>query len=140
MGFTTYLETNGSLPGNLTGLNVLPDYACVDIKDRSAGAALDWENLLDLELRTIGILRESGVSTFSKLVVTRNTDAMDVEMISKRLSSVKCPLAIQPVTPIGDVLPPSAQQLHSITQAAAKHLHPADLSLSVQIHKMIDVL
>jgi organic radical activating enzyme len=139
-GIKTYLETNGSLPKNLEELNRFPDYACVDIKDRSSKASKNWRTLVDRELETIDGLLRSEVSTFAKLVITRDTKIEDVEMISKKLASLGCPLAIQPVTPVGDVRPPFIERLHEITQVAAKHLLPEDISLSVQMHKSLDIL
>jgi len=139
-GIKTYLETNGSLPENLEALLRFPDYACVDIKDRSSGASKNWRDLVDRELETIDRLMRSKVSTFAKLVITRDTKIEDVEMISRKLSSLCCPLVIQPVTPIGVVRPPPVEQLHEITEAAAKHLLPDNISLSVQMHKSLDIL
>jgi organic radical activating enzyme len=139
-GIKTYLETNGSLPKNLEELNRFPDYACVDIKDRSSGASKNWKTLVDRELETIDGLLKSNVTTFAKLVVTRDTMIEDVEMISRKLASLDCPLAIQPVTPVGDVRPPPIKQLHGITMAAAKHLLPENISLSVQMHKSLGIL
>jgi len=136
----TYLETNGSLPGNLSLLGNLPDFACVDIKDRSAGATSDWGQLLEKELDCIEILKNSGVVVFSKMVVTEDTDPGDVEMVSERLSSLGCSLAIQPVTPIGGVAPPGIDRLGDITRAAAKHLLPGEISLSVQMHKKLGMM
>ena len=140
MDLKTYLETNGSLPGNLRELDNLPDYACVDVKDRSAGATSDWEMLLEREFESIGILKNSGVTAFSKMVVTEETDPGDVEMISERLSSLGCGLAIQPVTPARGVLPPGIDRLGEITRAAAKHLLPGKISLSVQMHKTLGMM
>ena len=139
LGLSVYLETNGSLPKAAQKVADLVDYACVDIKDESARAAEDWEALVRLEVESASIFREAGCKTFCKIVVTDRTDPSNVSWVAARVSRVGVPLAIQVVTPIGGVAPPSGRQLFSITQAAAKHLQPEMLAVSVQAHRLMNL-
>lgn len=136
-GIQTYLETNGSLPCELESVSDLFDFACVDVKDRSANASSNWKALVDRELQSVQILTESGTSTFAKTVVTAETVTDDVEYIASRLADLECALALQVVTPYAGVRPPKRERLFALTSAAAKHLQPEMLSLSVQIHRYL---
>lgn len=139
-GMRTYLETNGSLPSNLSGVVGQLDFACVDIKDESADAASSWTELLGREFRSIEILKRAGVLTFSKVVVSNDTKPESIELISKRLAQIGCPLAIQAVTPLGFVKSPSKDLLFALTEAAAKHLHPDAITISIQTHRAMNLL
>jgi len=139
-GFRTYLETNGSLPSSLSRVAKLFDFACVDAKDESARAASDWGELLERELESIDILRGAGVATFCKMVVTGKTRPANVERVSRRLSELDCPLAIQVVTPRKGVRRPSRELLFALTEAAAKHLQAGALAISVQTHRLVGLL
>jgi 7-carboxy-7-deazaguanine synthase len=136
-GMQTYLETNGSLPEAAESVAGALDRACVDIKDRSAHASSDWEELLELEIRTIGVLVEGGTMTFAKLVVTDQTSPADVETVSGMLEPLGCDLALQLVTPSGGLGMPAPRRLFDMTEAAAKHLQPVRLSVSAQIHRIL---
>lgn len=138
--FRTYLETNGSLPSTLSQVARLFDFACVDAKDRFAHAASDWGELLDREFECIGMLKAAGVATFCKMVVTDRTRLADVEHISRRLGELDCPLAIQVVTPRKGVRRPSRDLLFALTEAAAKHLQPDGVAISVQTHRLAGLL
>jgi len=139
-GFRTYLETNGSLPSSLSRVAGLFDFACVDVKDESAHAASDWLHLLEMEFESIRILKASGVCTFAKMVVTDRSRPAAVERVSARLADLDCPLAIQVVTPRRGVRRPSERLLFALTEAAAKHLQPDALAISVQAHRAVGFL
>ncbi len=138
-GRKLYLETNGSLPSKLSGVAELFDSACVDIKDRSSQAARPWSKLVDREIESIRLLKACGAATFAKVVVTASSRPHTIDLISSRLAALDCPLAIQPVTPVGPVVRPSPDLLFRLTQAAAKHLQPDDITLSLQTHRFIDL-
>jgi len=136
-GRRAYLETNGSLPKALGRIVGFLDYACVDVKDESAHAASRWKDLLDREFESIEILMGAGVKTFSKVVVTAQTLPRNIELIARRLSGMGCPLALQVVTPIGGLRPPSRRLLFVLNEAAAKHLQPDELTISFQTHRLL---
>jgi 7-carboxy-7-deazaguanine synthase len=136
-GLMTYLETNGSLPEAAKSVAGVMNRACVDVKDRSARASLNWEELLLLEIGTIRALVEGGSKTFAKLVVTDQTRPRDVERVSEMLEPLPCDLALQIVTPRGGMKRPTRRRLFDITEAAAKHLQPDRLSISAQLHTIV---
>ncbi|MEM4587503.1 MAG: 7-carboxy-7-deazaguanine synthase QueE [Candidatus Jordarchaeales archaeon] len=139
-GFKLYLETNGSIPEAAARIASLIDYCCCDIKDESANAAKNWKELVELELKTIKILLDSGVAVFAKIVVTSNTKTENIEWYSRELSKLECPVCIQPVTPKDGYLPPSFQQLCKFTELAARYLGSENVSISLQVHKMLGIL
>jgi organic radical activating enzyme len=136
-GLRTYLETNGSLPRAAEKVGHLVDFACVDVKDDSSRASSDWEELLRLELESIRVLKELGSEVFAKLVATRETSMGCLETVSGKLSSLKCPLVIQSVTPCEGIVGPDAKQLFAFSETAAKHLQPDQVAVSCQMHKAI---
>jgi len=138
LGLRTYLETNGSLPREVSRVAGLFDYACVDIKDKSARAAEDWQALVELEVESASILKDAGCRTFCKTVVTSQTTPASIEAIATRVSELGLPLALQVVTPFGGLKPPSGRQLFSLTEAAAKHLQPEMLAVSIQAHRLLE--
>lgn len=139
-GFKLYLETNGSMPKHAAEVAHLLDYCCCDIKDESANAADNWRKLVELELETIRILSDGGVSVFAKVVVTSNTKPENIEWYSRELSRLGCPMCIQPVTPRNGYYPPSFQQLCTFTESAARYLGSENISISIQAHKFLGIL
>jgi len=130
-----YLETNGTLPEAASRLAGLLDYASVDIKDETALPYPVWPGVLERELETIRVLRDSGVEVFAKVVVTDETAASNLELYARELSKMDVPLAIQPVFDAGG-LRLSVQHLQRLSQAAAEYLSAEDITLSIQVHKL----
>ncbi|NHJ87195.1 MAG: 7-carboxy-7-deazaguanine synthase QueE [Asgard group archaeon] len=137
-----FLETNGYYPERIDEVAPLISYACVDIKDRSAKSVKnsEWEKLVDKEFESISILNSHPVKVFAKLVVTDDTLLEDVRMYADRLRDIVVPIVIQPVTPLGDVKPISTKKLFEITETIAEVL-PTDLfGISIQSHKIFELL
>ncbi len=139
-GFKIYLETNGSMPENAAKVSHLLDYCCCDIKDESAGAAEDWRKLVCLELKTIKLLLDAGVTVFAKIVVTSSTKLEHVEWYAQELSKLNCSVCIQPVFPNKGYRPPSFKQLCAFTELVAYYLGSENVSISVQAHKFLGIL
>ncbi|MCG3216280.1 MAG: 7-carboxy-7-deazaguanine synthase QueE [Candidatus Heimdallarchaeota archaeon] len=118
------------------------DYACVDIKDRSAQASIKWENLVKEEIQMSRILKEADSKVFAKTVVTKTSRKKDIEFIAKLCSDIEIPLVIQLVSPIkgSNVEQPTWNQIQEFTQAAAKHLPSDKVGISIQMHKCINIL
>ena len=118
------------------------EYACVDIKDRSAQASIDWENLIQQEILMCETLKGTGTQIFAKTVVTKSSKKQDIEFIAELCGKVQVPLAIQLVSPIkgSNIEQPSWIQIQEFTEAAAKHLPPEKVSISIQMHKCINIL
>ncbi|MHA1211922.1 MAG: 7-carboxy-7-deazaguanine synthase QueE, partial [Candidatus Heimdallarchaeota archaeon] len=117
-------------------------YACVDIKDRSARSVKNsqWEKLIDKEIESMDILQNNSAKIFAKLVVTEETRLDDVRMFAERLREIVVPIVIQPVTPLGGVGPISNQKLFKITETLAEVLPTEMFGLSIQGHKMVNLL
>lgn len=140
IGYTLYLETNGSLVENLKTIENLFDYACVDIKDESSGAAKDWRSLVKKEFETIKILKKNKTKVFGKVVVTEETRLENIRWYAQELNNIGAPIAIQAVTPHGNVKAIQNKKLFEFTQTAAEHLPPEMITFSFQSHKTIGVL
>jgi len=135
LGFKNFLETNGSRPERINEIAHLVDYASVDIKDATARATEDWKNLVLKEVESIRILKQSGVKTYAKLVVTQNTKEENVKWYAKLLKGL-APIVIQPREPIEI----SQIQLMRLYNTAAKIMGRENVGLSFQVHKYLDVL
>jgi len=118
------------------------DFSCVDIKDRSAQASINWENLVHQEIQMCKILKNAGTRTFAKTVVTKSSKKQDIEFIAELCGKIKIPLAIQLVSPVKgyNIIQPSWIQIQEFTEAAAKHLPPEQIGISIQMHKCINIL
>ena len=153
--YPLYLETNGSIrldESQIKDLSSLFKYCCCDLKDRfSKAAEIDqWKNLIEIELDFIEILVQNGIEVFGKIVVTNETEIGDIKWISKIISEIKYPndqsvgLAIQPVTLENTELEGkfsiSLEHLNNIFYAAAEFLSPENLTLSIQVHKFLNLL
>jgi len=143
--YRLYLETSGTLPQNSKKVAEYFDYACVDIKDRTAGLK-DWRSIVEKEFKTMKILKEAGASVFAKLVVTQNSREEDIKYYAKKLSEISTALAIQPVA-----LPASRvkgareksmeiEKLFRLSEAAGEYLNPEEITISFQMHKAIGML
>jgi len=153
--YPLYLETNGSIIPFEEDLKELTKYirfCCCDIKDKSSKAALvfNWKNLVNDELEFISKMIDHGVETFAKIVVTSKTEIEDIQWISKRLSEIRYPdgenvgLAIQPVTLESEELKTeysiSIPHLNKIFFKSAEFLNPKSITLSIQVHKYLNLL
>ncbi|HUT79935.1 MAG TPA: 7-carboxy-7-deazaguanine synthase QueE [Candidatus Bathyarchaeia archaeon] len=137
-----YLETNGFYPKRIGKVASQLSYACVDIKDRSAKSVKnsEWEKLIDKEFESMTELSNYPVKVFAKLVVTSETLLDDVRMYADRLRDIVVPIVVQPVTPIGNVKAISPKKLFEITEIIAEVL-PTDLfGISIQSHKIFNIL
>ncbi|MFX1392685.1 MAG: radical SAM protein [Promethearchaeota archaeon] len=155
INYPLYLETNGSIipfEEDLKELTKYIKYCCCDIKDKSSKAALvfNWKNLVNNEIEFISKMIDHGVETFAKIVVTSQTEIEDIQWISKRLSEIKYPdgenvgLAIQPVTleneELRKVYSISIPHLNKIFYKSAEFLNPESITLSIQVHKFLNLL
>ncbi|MEA2070681.1 MAG: 7-carboxy-7-deazaguanine synthase QueE [Asgard group archaeon] len=137
-----FLETAGYFPQRIEQVASMISYACVDLKDRSAHSVKpkEWDSLVNKEFKALTILSNHSVKCFAKLVVTEDTKLADVRMMADKLREIVVPLVIQPVTPIHDIQAVSSKKLFAITETVAEVL-PTDLfGISIQAHKIIDLL
>ncbi|MHA1116571.1 MAG: 7-carboxy-7-deazaguanine synthase QueE [Candidatus Heimdallarchaeum aukensis] len=142
-GYLLYLET--AYTENLSELEMVSskiDYACVDIKDRSAQSAKDWKKLAEQELKMCRILQKNGVKVFAKVVISNKSTEEDFRYISSMCGKHQIPLVIQPVTPKKglEIQPPAWKKIRSFTEIAGEYLSSEKIGLSVQVHKLINIL
>ncbi len=118
------------------------DFACVDIKDKSANASSQWEILVKEEIQMCEILKVAGTKIFAKCVITSSTKKEDFEIIAKLCGEIDIPLVVQLVTPKMDseITQPSWGQIQEFTGIAAKYLSSDKTGISVQMHKFINIL
>ena len=139
--FQLYLETNGTLPENAKNVLEYFDYCCCAIKDESAFNSKDWKKIVEREFQTIQYFVKAEKSVFAKVVVTNSTTTENIEWYAGRLSELNVPLAIQIVNGSKNInLRPSFQQICQYTEAAAKHLSPDQIGVSIQAHKFLGYL
>ncbi len=129
-----YLESNGTLPEEARKVADHIKFAAIDIKlpEHDCG---HWEDIYQKELETIDILKYK-CFTMAKVVVFDSTKPETMDRIARDLAEV-CPpihLVIQPVTPIGDIAPPSFRDLVRLSETAGRHLH--NVQVLPQVHKL----
>jgi organic radical activating enzyme len=140
LGYKTFLETNACIPWQ-PEFGEFDYYSC-DIKDRTAGAALEWQELAMEELEFISHVMAWEKKVYAKVVVTEDTQLEDIEWIAQELGRLNrpgrlCPLVLQMVTGPDS---PSESKMSAFMAIAAKYISPDNLSLSVQLHKYIEIL
>lgn len=123
-----YLETNGSLPGELETVAELFDTICLDFKIPSAtGLPEMWKE----HERSLEIVRERDV--FVKIVINKNVTPVELRTACEIISRVDrdIPLVIQPV--FGETIP-------NILELQMKALgFLTDVRVIPQIHKYLNL-
>ncbi len=142
-GYTIYLET--AFTDNFEYLEKIAkniDYACVDVKDRTAEAALNWEKLIEQELLMCKILKNSGTKVFAKTVITKSSKDEDFEIIARNCGEIGVPIVIQFVSPTAGskVEKPTWSQINNFSQIAGKYLPADKIGISIQMHKAVEIL
>jgi organic radical activating enzyme len=136
--FKVYLETNGTLVGELRKVLGLVDTVAMDIKlPSSQGGRRLWKNHREF----LGAARRTGKkNVFVKAVVTDQTPAAEIKKTAQIIKDIDpaIPLVLQPVTPAKRVSGKiSAERLLEF-QALAK-LFLSDVRIIPQMHKMLGV-
>jgi 7-carboxy-7-deazaguanine synthase len=125
-GRKPYLETNGTLPGELSKVAGLVDMVAMDIKPPSACGRSLWgehEEFLSL----------CGDKAFVKLVVADDTTAGEVEQAAQLVARVS-PGAAFILQPAGGAHAPGMQTVRKYRAIAGRHL--ARVSIIAQMHKI----
>ncbi len=134
------LETNGSLPDELSKILDLIRYASVDIKLPEHEAVPRWNSLLDNELKSINLLIEEGINTYCKLVVLPSTKIDTVDFIASKIvqeveNNSKLPLIIQPESPLTN-WQSKQDKLLEMSEKVGRYL---DVLVIPQVHKFLNV-
>jgi len=130
-----YLETNGTLPGELEGIIDLVDIIAMDIKLPSVtGQPAFWK----LHRRFLKTACKRNV--FVKIVAGNNTSKEEIDNTADIISSVDAniPLVIQPVTKNGKVGNVTPEKLIELQSFAQKRLF--DVRIIPQTHKILGLL
>lgn len=151
-----FLETNGTTQWK-DGYESF-DYFSIDLKDKTSNAGTEWQNLIEREIKFGKAalqsirnkknidLRQTGV--YFKLVISKDSDANDlipyVEELAKwnaENQNIQAAIVIQPVTPTGNFKAvPSFDTIIQHTTAFSKILGSINVSISLQMHKYMNIL
>lgn len=138
--FTSMLETNGTLPRELKKISHLLDYVSLDIKLPEHEASKNYADILDLELKSIKLLREEEINTYIKVVVMPQTEVELISSIASRIAdeadrTSNLSMVLQPVSPI-TVWADGTQKLFELSEVAGKYI---DVLTIPQVHKLLNV-
>ncbi len=138
--FTSLLETNGTLPTEIKKISHLLDYVSLDIKLPEHNASENYADLLDLELKSIKLLRDEEINTYIKVVVTPRTEVELIGSIASRIvnevkKTSKLVMVLQPVSPI-KVWADDTQKLFKLSEVAGKYI---DVLTIPQVHKLLNL-
>ena len=138
--FKSMLETNGSLPEELSKIAGLLDYVSLDIKLPEHKASKNWDDLFDLELESIKLLRDEEINTYCKVVVMPRTKVDMIGFIASTIAdevqnTSNLSMVLQPVSPL-DLWEDGSQKLFEISEEAGKYI---DVLTIPQVHKLLNV-
>lgn len=134
------LETNGSLPDELKKISNLIKFASVDVKLPEHDTKLDWNILMENELKSINLLMEEGINTYCKLVVLPSTEVDTLVFIASKIAKEvhnykKLTLIIQPASPLSNWTD-NSHKLLEISEITGKYL---DVLTIPQVHKILKI-
>lgn len=131
-----YLETNGMLYSSLEKVVEYVDVIAMDIKLRSTS-----ELKIDREIweRFLSVSKNAHKEVFVKAVIGSNTTFDEINFLSGIVSGIdsNITLVLQPVTPLGGVLPPDQNSLIGMALHANKRLK--NVMVVPQTHKLMGV-
>ncbi len=138
MGLKTYLETNGTLPGELSKILKMIDYVAMDIKLPSTGNPACWIKHREF----LEILNDSRIRPgefFVKIVMTSKTKASEIKKAVDIIAGVSkyIPLVLQPVSPIRNVKKVLPRNTFAFQNQAMDRL--ATVKVIPQMHKILGV-
>ena len=135
-GFKAYLETNGTLPHELSKIIDMVDIVAMDIKlPSSTGGRAYWAE--HLEFLKISAKKQ----VFVKAVITERTVKEDIEKAVLLIKEVKkkIPLILQPATPVNaqDKAPGENRMLKFLDIGLKNDLD--NIRVIPQLHKMLGI-
>ena len=138
--FTSMLETNGTLPRELMKISHLLDFVSLDIKLPEHNASNNYDDILDLELKSIKLLRDEEINTYCKVVVMPGTKVDMIGFIASKIAdevqnTSKLSMVIQPVSPL-DLWVDGTNKLFEISEEAGKYV---DVLTIPQVHKLLNM-
>jgi 7-carboxy-7-deazaguanine synthase len=138
--FKSLLETNGSLPLELKKISHLLDYVSLDIKLPEHEASKNYNDLLDLELKSIKLLRDKEINTYIKVVVMPWTKVDLIGFIASKIAdevqnTSKLSMVLQPMSPI-DLWAEDTKKLFEMSEEAGKYI---DVLTIPQVQKLLNM-
>ena len=132
-GLGTCLETNGTLPDAFEPIAGAFDHVAMDIKLASAtGEPTDW----DAHRRFLELAPRGGTQV--KAVIASATADEELRRVAELVAAVDSatPVVLQPVTPVGGVVPPSPRQVLALQGELLARL--PDVRVIPQVHRLMD--
>lgn len=130
-----YLETNGTLAGELSAIIDCIDMVAMDIKlPSAAGTAELWDE------HRLFLKAAARKRVFVKIVVVKETSGEEIERVTRLIGdiNVRIPLVIQPAALNGKISSVPAGHLVFMQGIALKKL--ADVRIIPQVHKIMGLL
>ena len=127
-GYNVYLETNGTLPGELRRLIKQIDIVSMDIKLPSACGRSLWA----LQSEFLGICKDKA---FVKIVLTDQTDRGEFEQAVGIVKNHGVSIVLQPATTSGKIKPPKPSKLLSYLDYSLRFI--ADVRVIPQTHRIL---
>ena len=136
--YPAMLETNATLPDNLSLLKDVIDIVSMDIKlPEHFEDNAQWQEVYAMELESIKIMQEENIDYYLKIVVSPKTPLDVVEGIMNDLKGIQSDdveLIIQPVSPIDRWV--EKTHLFEISELVGKY---CPVSIIPQIHKYMHI-
>lgn len=136
--YKAMLETNATLPGEMSKLTDVIDIVSMDIKLPEYFKSHEvWRDIYLKELETIKILEDSNTKYYIKIVVSPTTKKQDIADIMEDISKVasaECEVIIQPVSPMS--LWDDKSRLFKISEIVGTNFN---VSIIPQIHKYMNI-
>jgi organic radical activating enzyme len=137
LGLRAYLETNGTLAGELVTVIEHLDFVCADIKlPSSTKQAPAWESHKRF-LLALAAHEDRSRLDFWKCVVTAECDPAEIDQAAGLIASVdlETPLVLQPVSPTAPAIrAPSPGQMLDLQAVAKRHL--PKVRIIPQMHRL----
>ncbi len=136
--FDYLLETNGSLPMELSKIARLIKYASLDIKLPEHNSTPNWDDLFCHELESINILIDHAVSTYCKMVILPSTTLETVGFITSKIKkevsdTTSINMVIQPAGPLNYWINKNTK-LFRISERVGRDL---DVLVIPQVHRFL---
>lgn len=129
-GRPVYLETNGTLAGEMAEVSGWVDWVAMDVKLPSSQGGRD---LLDRHLDFLRVAGEGNL--FMKTVVEEGSGLEEADRMWKALASLspRCPMVLQPATPVRGVRAPSQSKMAAFYETARRYFR--EVRVIPQMHK-----
>ncbi len=136
--YTAMLETNATLPDNLSSLTDVIDIVSMDIKlPEHFNSEDEWNDVYKNELKSIRVMEEANIKYYIKIVVSQTTSIKIIEDILNDLRGIvssSVEVVIQPVSPMS--LWQSKENLFVLSEIVGKYFK---VSVIPQIHKYMEI-